>query len=89
MIFKEIIYMKSVNWKTLPIKNTILQILARNKGVITDKELYNYLLKEFKELTHSDFSKNLMALEIQGIINVSRITNAKNKIELMIDIGQE
>ncbi|MHA1785580.1 MAG: hypothetical protein ACTSX4_03700 [Candidatus Helarchaeota archaeon] len=75
--------MKSVNWRTLPIKNTILQILVKNKGVITDKELYNYLLKEFKDLTSADFSKNLMALEIQGVINVSRITNTKNKIELI------
>ncbi|NHI91889.1 MAG: hypothetical protein EAX96_05260 [Candidatus Lokiarchaeota archaeon] len=80
--------MKSVNWKTLPIKNTILQILVRNKGVISDQELYSYLLKEFKEMTPSDFSKNLMALEIQGIINVSRITNTKNKIELLMPIGE-
>ena len=75
--------MKSINWKTLPIKNTILQILVKNKGVVTDKELFANLLKEFKELSPSEFSKNLMSLEIKGIITVSRITNTKNKIELI------
>ncbi|MHA1144597.1 MAG: hypothetical protein ACTSRW_07665 [Candidatus Helarchaeota archaeon] len=77
--------MRKITWNTLPIKNTIIQILLKNKGISVDTDLYNNLLKEFKDLSPSEFSKNIMSLEIQGIINVSRITKTKNRIELLKD----
>lgn len=75
--------MRKISWNTLPIKNTIIQILLRNKGISVDTDLYNNLLKEFKDLSPSEFSKNIMSLEIQGVITVSRITKTKNRIELL------
>ena len=78
--------MRNISWNTLPVKNTIIQILLRNKGISIDTDLYTNLLKEFKELSPSEFSKNIMSLEIQGIISVSRIIKTKNRIELLKDI---
>ncbi|MHA1299850.1 MAG: hypothetical protein ACTSO9_10475 [Candidatus Helarchaeota archaeon] len=75
--------MKEIKWRNIPLKNLIIQVLLKNKGMITDTDLYSNLTKEFKNLSHSDFSKTIMALEVEGIVNVTKITKTKNKIELI------
>ena len=51
--------------------------------MMTDTDLYNRLAKESKSLSNSDLSKCIMALEIEGLLNVTKITKTKNKIELI------
>ncbi len=51
--------------------------------MITDTDLYTTLTKELKNLSPSDFSKAIMAFEVEGLINVTKITKTKNKIELI------
>ncbi|NVM01746.1 MAG: transcriptional repressor [Candidatus Helarchaeota archaeon] len=75
--------MKEIKWRNLPLKNTIIEILFKNKGMMTDTDLYNRLAKENKSLSNSDLSKCIMALEIEGLINVTKITKTKNKVELI------
>lgn len=75
--------MKEIKWRNFPLKDLILQIIIKNKGMITDVDLYNSLIKEIKNFSTSDFSKSIMALEVAGLINVTRITKTKNKIELI------
>jgi len=75
--------LKEIKWRNIPLKNLIIQVLLKNKGMITDTDLYSNLTKEFKNLSHSDFSKTIMALEVEGIVNVTKITKTKNKIELI------
>ncbi|MHA1379997.1 MAG: hypothetical protein ACTSRG_16625 [Candidatus Helarchaeota archaeon] len=75
--------MKEIKWRNLPLKNLIIQVLLKNKAMITDTDLYSNLTKEFKYLSHADFSKTIMALEVEGIVNVTKITKTKNKIELI------
>ena len=75
--------MKEIKWRNLPLKSLIIQVISKNKGMITDTDLYTGLTKEFKNLSHSDFSKTIMALEVEGIVNVTKITKTKNKVELI------
>ena len=75
--------MKEIKWRNLPLKNLIIEFLFKNKGMTTDTDLYNRLIKEDKNLAPSDLSKVIMALEIEGLINVTKITKTKNKIELI------
>ncbi|MFX0134516.1 MAG: hypothetical protein ACFFDN_12825 [Candidatus Hodarchaeota archaeon] len=75
--------MKEIKWRHLPLKNIIIEIIFKNKGMMTDIGLYNRLIKEDKNLSQSDLSKTIMALEIEGLVNVTKITKTKNKIELI------
>lgn len=75
--------MKEIKWRHLPLKNLIIEIIFKNKGMMTDVGLYNRLIKEDKNLSQSDLSKAIMALEIEGLLNVTKITKTKNKIELI------
>ena len=51
--------------------------------MITDTDMFSRLSKEYKGLSNSDFSKTIMALEVEGIVNVTKITKTKNKVELI------
>ncbi|MFX1449216.1 MAG: hypothetical protein ACFFCM_00155 [Promethearchaeota archaeon] len=75
--------MKEIKWRNLPLRNLIIEFLFKNKGMTTDTDLYNRLIKEDKNLAPSDLSKVIMSLEIEGLINVTKITKTKNKIELI------
>lgn len=75
--------MKEIRWRNVPLKNLILEKVFKNKGMMTDIDLYNRLIKDYKNLSHSDFSKSIMALEIEGLLNVTKITKTKNKVELI------
>jgi hypothetical protein len=75
--------MKEIRWRNIPLKNLILEIVFKNKGMMTDTDLYTRLTKEYKNLSHSDFTKCIMALEIDGLLNVTKITKTKNKVEII------
>ncbi len=75
--------MKEIRWRNIPLKNLILEIVFKNKGMMTDTDLYTRLIKEYKNLSHSDFTKCIMALEIDGLLNVTKITKTKNKVEII------
>ena len=74
--------MKGTIWNPTPLKNLILYALVRNKGVVLDSELLRLLQKDYSGLSESKLAQTLMQLEIPGLINISRITKNKTKIEL-------
>ncbi|MHA1131054.1 MAG: hypothetical protein ACTSQI_08360 [Candidatus Helarchaeota archaeon] len=74
--------MKDKLWSPTPLKNLIIYALIRNKGVVVDSELFRLLQKDYDNLSEAKLSQTLMKLEIPGIINVSRMTKNKRKIEL-------
>jgi hypothetical protein len=52
------------------------------KGAITDIELYK-LIKEIRgDLCFSILNKELLRLEIKGLVRVSSLTKAKRRVEL-------
>ena len=83
--------MKNSNWEFIPLKNAIVAALIKSKGVITDSDLFRNLKSDenFEEISLNDLKKELMTLEIQGILFVSRMTESKNRIELNPDVQKE
>ncbi|MHA1506983.1 MAG: hypothetical protein ACTSR0_07415 [Candidatus Asgardarchaeia archaeon] len=70
------------SWKPLPLRSIIIEELLRHKGVMTDTELFNNIYRVY-EISTSDFNKELMNLEIEGIIHVSPMTKNKRKVEVL------
>jgi hypothetical protein len=66
----------------------IINILMKRQGIILDDELSNHLDNEGMPVSETELNEVLMALEIEGIVHVSRITKTKRRVEL-IKPGQE
>jgi len=64
------------------LRSIIIEELLRHKGVMTDTELFNNIYRVY-EISTSDFNKELMNLEIEGIIHVSPMTKNKRKVEVL------
>ncbi|MBS7642394.1 MAG: hypothetical protein QW374_05840 [Candidatus Bathyarchaeia archaeon] len=60
----------------------LVEALKRRGGSAEDEELYTDLSK-VSELTHNDFMKLLLKLEVSGIARVYRLSKDKFKIELV------
>lgn len=80
--------MRSNLWNIIPVKNMIINILMKRQGIILDDELRTNLENENMPVSDTELNDVLMALEIEGIVHVSRITKTKRRIEL-IKPGQE
>lgn len=69
-------------WNPHPLSIIIVELLKR-KGSTTDTELYD-MVKEVKgDLGFTLLNKELMRLEIEGIIRVSTLTRGKRRVELI------
>ncbi|RLI13295.1 hypothetical protein DRO35_00740 [Candidatus Bathyarchaeota archaeon] len=77
-----------ITWKIYPVHLTIIEILQK-KGSITDEELLEMLKAFYKEMCPDDLNKNLMAMEISGLIHVSSLTKGKRLIELKKGFQQD
>jgi len=66
----------------------IINILMKRQGIILEDELRRNLENENMPVSDRELNEVLMALEIEGIVHVSRITKTKRRIEL-IKPGQE
>jgi hypothetical protein len=67
-------------WKTNPTYFVLLEILKK-KGSILDSELFEELIKDFKDLGFKDFNEVLMRVEISGKIKISHMTRGKRRVE--------
>ncbi|MHA1210089.1 MAG: hypothetical protein ACTSSA_09205 [Candidatus Freyarchaeota archaeon] len=80
--------MRTSLWNITPLKNMIINILMKRQGIILEDELRRNLENENMPVSDRELNEVLMALEIEGIVHVSRITKTKRRIEL-IKPGQE
>lgn len=65
-------------------RNVIVQILKKRRGVILDDELTRALKKELgDEPSDAELNQALMQLEINGLVHVSQITKTKRRIEVI------
>ena len=67
--------------KAYPNYFVLLDIL-KNKGALTDTELFEALKKEGVDLSIMELNKLLMKLEISGKIQVTSLSRRKKRIEL-------
>jgi Fe2+ or Zn2+ uptake regulation protein len=68
-------------WKIHPVYLTIIEIL-QEKGSTTDKDLLEMLKAFYKEIGQDDLNRNLMTMEIAGLIYVSSLSRGKRLIQL-------
>ena len=68
----------------MPLRNVIVDILKKRRGVILDDELMRVLKKELgDEPSDAELNQALMQLEINGLVHVSQITKTKRRIEVI------
>ncbi len=73
----------------MPLKNLIVAIVKKRRGIILDDELKRALKKELgTEPSEGELNQALMQLEINGLVHVSQITKTKRRIEV-IEEGHE
>jgi hypothetical protein len=68
-------------WKVQPVYATVIEIL-REKGSMTDVELFDALRAFYKEIGLDDLNKTLMQMEVTGLISVSSLTKDKRLVQL-------
>jgi len=56
--------------------------ILQKKGSTTDTELLEMLKAFYKEIGLDDLNRNLMAMEISGLIHVSSLTRGKRLVQL-------
>ena len=71
---------ESYRWNQKPIINSIIDILAKNKGEILNRRLEELLKKEFPFINSLILEEIFMKLETQDIINVFRVSKNKKMI---------
>jgi len=65
---------------------SIVEVLEK-KGPITDIDLLKQLKSDLGDVSFRELNRELMKLEIGGILRVSRLTKGKRQVELTGKIG--
>jgi hypothetical protein len=68
-------------WSPRPMSLFIVEILEK-KGPMTDIDLLKDLRLNFGEVSFRELNRELMKLELAGILRVSRLTKGKRQVEL-------
>jgi len=68
-------------WSPRPLSLAIVEVLEK-KGALTDIELHKELKEDFGDVSFREVNRNLMKLELTGIIWVSRLMKGKRQVEL-------
>ncbi|MFX0108369.1 MAG: hypothetical protein ACFE7R_08805 [Candidatus Hodarchaeota archaeon] len=73
-------------WSVMPLRNIVIEILKKRRGVILDDELIRALKKELgSEPSEAELNQALLQLEINGLVHVSQITKTKRRIEVITE----
>ncbi len=67
-------------WNPQPLSTIVIELLRR-KGPTTDSELYDMVKEVYSDLGFNTFNKELMKLEIMGVIHVSSLARGKRRVE--------
>ncbi len=73
--------MSGNTWKLQPVYVTVIEVL-REKGSITDGELFDVLRAFYREIGLDDLNKTLMQMEVTGLISVSSLAKDKRLVQL-------
>ncbi len=69
-------------WKPHPLHTVMIELLQR-KGPATDTDLLSMMKEVYSDLSFNVYNKELMRLEIEGLIHVSTLTKGKRRVELL------
>jgi len=68
-------------WSPRPLSLAIVEVLEK-KGAMTDIDLHKELKEDFGEVSFRELNRDLMKLELGGVIWVSRLMRGKRQVEL-------
>ena len=68
-------------WSPRPMSLALLEVLEK-KGSMSDVDLYKEVMSNFGEVSFRELNRELMKLELAGILWVSRLTKGKRLVEL-------
>lgn len=74
--------MNMKTWKPHPLHTVMIELLQR-KGPATDTDLLSMIKEVYSDISFSVYNKELMRLEIEGLIHVSALTKGKRRVELL------
>ena len=69
-------------WYANPIRNKILVALVKRKGELIDDDLLRLIQKSDQGATALLINKELMNLEIEGVVTISQITKTRKRIKI-------
>jgi len=69
-------------WKVQPAYATVIEIL-REKGSMTDTDLFETLKAFYREIGFDDLNKTLMRMEVTRLISVSSLAKGKRLVQLL------
>ncbi len=70
----------------MPLRNLIMSVLHKRRGIILDDELIRVLKKELgSEPSEGELNSALLQLEINGLVHVSQITKTKRRVEIVTE----
>ncbi|MHA1371246.1 MAG: hypothetical protein ACTSWN_03490 [Promethearchaeota archaeon] len=72
-----------IKWRPNPLRNKIVVALLRRKGEISDDELIRLMQKNDQSITPQMIQKELMSLEIEGVLLISQMTKTKKRVKLI------
>jgi hypothetical protein len=68
-------------WSPRPLSLAIVEVLEK-KGAMTDIDLHKELKEDFGEVSFRELNRDLMKLELGGVLWVSRLMRGKRQVEL-------
>ncbi len=72
-----------MSWSASPLRNKIIVALIKRKGEILDDDLARLVQRGEDIISDDVLQRELMNLEIQGVVNISQITKTRKKIKLI------
>jgi len=71
-----------MDWNARPIRNAIVELLEE-KGALSTDELEKKLKEEYEDLTTSALDKELMKLELNGMVSITSLGRGRKRIEFI------
>lgn len=68
-------------WSPRPLSLAIVEVLEK-KGALTDIDLHKELKEDFGDVSFREVNRNLMKLELGGVVWVTRLMKGKRQVEL-------
>ena len=72
-----------MSWSATPLRNKIIVALVKRGGEVLDDDLGRLVQRGEEAVSPEIMDRELMSLEVQGIVNISQITKTRKKIKLI------
>jgi hypothetical protein len=72
-----------MSWSATPLRNKIIVALVKRGGEVLDDDLGRLVQRGEEAVSPEIMDRELMSLEVQGIVNISQITKTRKKVKLI------